>query len=77
VHDSPDRSSRSSVHCYQTLTYRISGKPLPQVCHIGTLEEVTEISTFCSSANSRQKPLMAAAIPKYYSLAESNSCDKD
>ena len=42
MHDSPDRSSRSSVHCYQTLKYRISGKPPRQVCHIGTLEEVTD-----------------------------------
>src|SRR5207244_10532492 len=35
------------------------------------------IFAFCCSPNSWQKPLIAAAIPKYCSFAACNSCDKD
>ena len=43
----------------------------------GQIVALKSISTFCCSANSWQKPLMAAVIPKYCSFAECNSCDKD
>ena len=44
---------------------------------LGKSWALKSISTFCRSADSWQKLLMAAKIPKYCSFAECNSCDKD
>jgi len=35
------------------------------------------ISSFCCSLNSLQKPLMAAATPRYSNFEECNPCDND
>jgi hypothetical protein len=42
---------------------------------LGSILVDQSISTFCCSPNSWQKPLMAAAIPRYCSFAECNWCD--
>jgi hypothetical protein len=43
---------------------------------LGKSSVLKSISTCCCSSNSRQKPLMAASMPRYSNFDECNSCDK-